>query len=95
MWTPLWLRIWLNSRKPPKPFVPGMTIEPGESAVFALENFLPDDVSAELQRLADSGADIQVVDQGAVQNGNIVTTNFAIIVNNRMYGEFQMRMNIK
>jgi hypothetical protein len=36
MRAPLFLRRWWNARQPPKPFVEGMTLEPGESAELLL-----------------------------------------------------------
>lgn len=48
-----YIRRWWNRRKPPKPFVPGMTLAPGESAV--LDCPFPDEIQEQLNELRLAG----------------------------------------
>ena len=51
-----WFRRWRNLRKPPKQFVTGMTLAPGESTVIDVE--IPPELAEELGELAENGATV-------------------------------------
>lgn len=83
-----WLAVrrWWNGRKPPKRYVPGMTLAPGESAL--IEAPLPPDVSALVSRLINEGKKITFEQGPMVQTGTEGVGKVTILADGKPAGEF-------
>ena len=75
---------WIRLKRPAKPFVPGMTLKPGETAE------LPFQLPTELQALVDSGLELEFRQGPVIKCWHDYLSDVAIIIGGQNYGRLSL-----
>lgn len=72
-WRPLWFVKWWNARQSAKPYAPGITLQPGETATLSGEFSIPDEIHAEMVAAQVRGEEVFM---GAVAHRQVGPSQF-------------------